>query len=65
MKNKRREALQLLTPTESTDACVTELSWNFLERNTIKENFFANLRQLRRKPHPIQSHAAGKGGVKV
>ena len=40
-----REALQLLTPTESTDAYVTELCRDdhFLD-NTIKENFFANLR---------------------
>ena len=41
------ESLQLLTPAESTVACVTELCRDdcFLEHNTIEENFFSNLRQ--------------------
>ena len=41
------KSLQLLTPAESTVAYVTELCRDdyFLEHNTIKENFFANLRE--------------------
>ena len=41
------KSLQLLTPAEWTVAYVTELRRddNFLQRNTIKENFFANLRE--------------------
>ena len=41
------KSLQLLTPAESTVAYVAELCRDdsFLEHNTIKENFFANLRE--------------------
>ena len=49
------KSLQLLTATECTVAYVTELRRddNFLQYNTIKENFFANLRESWRKPYTI------------
>ena len=49
------KSLQLLTPAECTVAYVTELCRddNFLQRNTIEENFFANLRESWGKPYTM------------
>ena len=49
------KSLQLLTPTECTVAYVTELCRddNFLQYHTIKENFFANLRESWRESYTV------------
>ena len=49
--------MQLLTPAECTVAYVTKLRRddNFLQHNTIKEDFFANLRESWRKPYQFKA----------
>ena len=56
--------MQLLAPAEGTVAYVTEFCRddNFLQHNTIKEGFFADLYEARWKPYALQRYTVGKGG---